>query len=90
MNEITLEALLLEMREQGRQFGQLMRREQGLPHMPEPVREGSTKKGEVAKAAGLRVWGIAEMWRLDRTVPDTSESTGRRAVTLQQFLDRIF
>lgn len=87
MTEMTLEKLLRQMKEQGKAFGRRARSEQGLPYMPEPVREGVGTSPEAIKASRFRAWGVALMWGYGLCVADASEPAGRRSISMSQFLE---
>lgn len=84
----TLANLREEMSRHGRGYGQKVRREQGVPPIPESVREGNSRRSEASKAKAFRSWCVATMWRIGFLAPDPSETAGRKARTLQEFFDR--
>lgn len=59
---------------------------------PQPVREGNTKLGEIAKTEGLRREWVSEMFRLGlvwRWEPDNKLAYHlRKAMTPSEFFDR--
>ena len=61
----TMESFLAEMRQEGKEFGSRIRKEQRKSAMPErPVREGSTSISEEEKTAGVQAFWVETMARL--------------------------